>query len=305
MQHIQSTSGIRGIIGNQTANGLTPPAIIALATALGTWMVQQNTNPTLVLGRDARPSSPMVSALVSATLQSMGIHVLDLGLSTTPTVAWAVCHHQASGGVVISASHNPSGWNALKLLNADGEMLEAEATAQLLALVDQPAPVFVPTARLGQLTHQKDVLDGHIAQILALPLVDKAAIQQRRFRIAVDGINSTGGLAVPRLLQALGVTNVTQVHCTPHGLFAHDPEPLPAHLTDLTRVVPAGRHDLGVAVDPDVDRLAILDEDGRAWGEDYTLVAVSDYVLRHTPGNTVSNLSSSQTLTKLTAQYSG
>ena len=305
MSLIKSASGIRGTIGGCVGDALTPVDVVALATAFGSWLLRQGGPQVVVIGRDARPSGPMISRLVSATLQSLGLDVLDVGLSTTPTVAMAVPRQQACGGIVITASHNPAEWNALKLLNAQGEFLNTEAANEVFALATQMNHHFVPVGELGQYHTQEGAIADHIKQILALPLVDVSAIQRRQFRIAIDAVNSTGGLAVPQLLQALGVAHVTPLHCVPNGQFPHNPEPLPAHLTDLARAVPADDHDLGLAVDPDVDRLVVIDEKGKAWGEDYTLVAVADYVLSHTPGNTVSNLSSSNALKDITARYGG
>ena len=305
MPLIKSASGIRGTIGGSAGDALTPIDIVALTAAFGSWLLQQEGAKTVVIGRDARPSGPMISQLVSVTLQSLGLDVLDVGLSTTPTVALAVLHKQACGGIVITASHNPAAWNALKLLNHAGEFLDTAAAAAVFARATRSDHAFVPVGQLGQYVPQEGAIAQHIAQILALPLVDVAAIRRRQFKVAIDAVNSTGGLAVPPLLQALGVAHVTPLHCTPDGHFPHNPEPLPAHLTDLAQAVPAGKHDLGLAVDPDVDRLVVIDEKGEAWGEDYTLVAVADYVLRHTPGNTVSNLSSSNALRDITARYSG
>ena len=305
MSLIKSISGIRGTIGGQAGDALTPIDVVALTAGFGSWLLQQAGPPVVVIGRDARPSGPMISWLVSATLQSLGLDVLDVGLSTTPTVALTVPQKQACGGIVITASHNPAEWNALKLLNQAGEFPDTAATAEVLALATRSDHAFVPVAQLGQYFPQEGAIAQHIDQILALPLVDVSAIRSRQFKIAIDAVNSTGGLALPQLLQALGVAHITPLHCQPNGQFPHNPEPLPAHLTDLAQAVPAGNHDLGLAVDPDVDRLVVTDEKGVPWGEDYTLVAVADYVLRHTPGNTVSNLSSSHALQDITAHYGG
>ncbi len=305
MSLIKSTSGIRGTIGGKVGDALTPIDVVALTTAFGRWILQQPGNRKVVIGRDARPSGLVISHLVSATLQSLGINVLDLGLSTTPTVTIAVTKEQADGAIVITASHNTAEWNALKLFNQDGEFIDAAAAAEVFALATQTDPTFVTIDQLGQYTTQESYITQHITQILALPLVDVLAIRNRKFRIAVDAVNSTGGIAVPQLLHALGVASVTALYCEPNGQFPHNPEPLAAHLTTLVHTVQAGDYDLGLAVDPDVDRLAIIDEKGIPWGEDYTLVAAADYVLRYTPGNTVSNLSSSSALKDITAQYGG
>jgi len=305
MALIKSISGIRGTIGGQVGDALTPVDVVVLTAAFGKWLLKQPGNKTVVMGRDARPSGPMISRLVSATLQSLGIHVVDLGLSTTPTVSIAVPQEQACGGIVITASHNPAAWNALKLLNGDGELIDAAVAAEVFSVATQQDFPFVPVEQLGQYTTQEEYIAKHIAQILSLPLVDVPAIRSRKFKIAVDAVNSTGGIAVPQLLQALGVAHVTALYCQPNGHFPHNPEPLPAHLTALAHAVRSGAHDLGLAVDPDVDRLVVIDEKGMPWGEEYTLVVAADYVLRHTPGNTVSNLSSSQALQDVTLRYGG
>ena len=305
MPLIKSIAGARGTIGGKIGEGLTPIDVVALTTAFGRQLLQQSSSKLVVIGRDARPSGAMISHLVSATLQSLGIDVVDLGLSTTPTVAIAVPQEQASGGIVITASHNPGEWNALKLLNQAGEYIDATTAADVFSLAAQHDHTFVGAQHLGRYLCKDGYMDEHIKQILALSLIDKAAITQKKFKVAVDAVNSTGGLAVPKLLQALGVVHITELHCQPTGLFPHDPEPLPEHLTELADTIREGDYDLGIAVDPDVDRLAVIDEKGQAWGEDYTLVAAADHVLSQTPGNTVSNLSSSSALKDLTAQYGG
>lgn len=303
MPLIKTTSGIRGTLGGRTGESLTPTDVVALTAAFGGWLLQQSGRRSVVVGRDARASGPMISRLVSATLQGLGLTVLDLGPATTPTVAMAVSARDASGGVAITASHNPADWNALKLLNQDGELLDTTAADAVFARAAQAHHPFVSAAQLGAYGVCQDALDAHIAQIVALPLVDAAAIRKSNFRIALDAVNSVGGVAVPRLLQALGVTHTTALHCTPNGQFAHNPEPLPEHLTDLMQVMQGGAHDVGLAVDPDVDRLVVIDERGQPWGEDYTLVAVADYVLRHTPGSTVANLSTSSALQEVAARH--
>ena len=306
MALIKSISGVRGTIGGKVGESLTPIDVVWLTAAFGRWLLQQpGKKKVAVIGRDARSSGPMVSRLVSATLQSLGIDVIDLGLSTTPTVAMAVPQEQACGGIVITASHNAAAWNALKLLDGGGELIDAAAAAEVFSGATQQDHTFVSTEQLGHYTTQEGHLTQHIHDILALPLVDVPAIRARQFRIAVDAVNSTGGIAVPQLLRALGVAHVTALHCQPDGQFPHNPEPLPAHLEDLSHTVRSGDHDLGIAVDPDVDRLVIIDEKGVPWGEEYTLVVAADYVLRHTPGNTVSNLSSSQALRDITVSYGG
>ena len=305
MPLIKSIAGVRGTIGGQVGDGLTPIDVVALTTAFGRQLLHQSHGKRVVIGRDARPSGIVISQLVSATLQSLGIDVIDLGLSTTPTVAIAVHQEQASGGIVITASHNPAEWNALKLLNQAGEYIDATTAATVFSLAMQHDHTFAAAAHLGQYFYKEGYIDEHIRQIIALPLVDQVAIAQRKFKVAVDAVNSTGGLAVPKLLQALGITHITKLHCQPTGLFPHDPEPLAEHLGELAAMVRGGEYDLGIAVDPDVDRLVIIDEQGQPWGEDYTLVAAADYVLSQTPGNTVSNLSSSSALKVLTEQYGG
>ena len=303
MPLIKSISGMRGTLGGSPGTSLTPLDIIHVTAAFGNHICQQASLKRMVLGRDARPSSPLISQLVSATLQALGIHVVDLGLSTTPTVAMAIRHAQAQGGIVISASHNPADWNALKLFNQAGEYIaSATAEAVFATSLAQPEYVFATTQSLGTYVTTSEYTDMHIDRILALPLVDPDRIAARKFSVAVDGINSGGSLFVPKLLKALGVDHFTVLNAELTGLFAHDPEPLPAHLTTLASTVRQGAYDLGIAVDPDVDRLAIVDENGEAWGEEYTLVAAADYVLRHTPGNTVSNLASSDALGALAAQ---
>lgn len=305
MTLIKSISGIRGTIGGRVGDALTPIDVVALATAFGRWLLKQSGHKTVVIGRDARPSGTIISRLVSSTLQSLGMDVIDLGLSTTPTVSIAVSQEHARGGIVITASHNPAAWNGLKLLNKDGEVIDAAAAAEVFAAITQHDHSFVAVEQLGRYATQEAYIAQHIAQILALPLVDVPAIRSRKFKIAVDAVNSTGGVVVPQLLQALGVAHITALYCQPNGQFPHNPEPLPAHLTVLAHTVQSGAHDLGIAVDPDVDRLVVIDEKGLPWGEEYTLVIAADYVLRHTPGNTVSNLSSSQALKEITAKYGG
>ena len=305
MPLIQSISGVRGTIGGRVGEGLTPLDAVALLAAFGAWVNEQSDEQRVVIGRDARPSGPIISQLASSTLQSMGLEVIDLGLATTPTTALATAQLQAGGGIVITASHNPAQWNALKLLNHQGELLSEVEASAVFALAAQRNYSFAGVSQLGDYRCEKDYLQEHIAQILALPLVDVAAIRNSRFKIAVDAVNSVGGIAVPQLLQALGVAHVAPLYCEPNGKFPHDPEPLPDHLQALIKTVKSGDYDLGLAVDPDVDRLVIIDENGVPWGEEYTLVAAADYVLRHTPGNTVSNLSSSSALRDLTARYHG
>ncbi len=316
MALIKSISGIRGTIGGRSGEGLTPLDIVKFSAAFGQWLRQQDTSPgvtnapTVVIGRDARLSGQMVSGLVSATLQGLGINVVDLGLSTTPTVELAVVAEEAIGGIILTASHNPIQWNALKLLNEKGEFISGDDGAEVLAIAETEAIDFAEVRKLGTYRTDDTYLQKHIDQIVALPLVDREAISARNFRVVVDAINSTGGLAVPMLLEALGVEQITKIHCDPTGNFAHNPEPLPENLTDIINIAKKDNIDLGIVVDPDVDRLALICEDGSPFGEEYTLVAVADYVLKNrpagsTPGNTVSNLSSTIALRDVTRKAGG
>ena len=308
MTLIASISGIRGTLGGVAGNALTPPDILRFTTGYARYL--QATNPPdtrlkVVVGRDARPSGPMVQALVMATLNSLGIDVIDAGLSTTPTVEMGVVFESAHGGIIITASHNPVQWNALKLLNNHGEFLDAAAGAEVLRLGSDVAVSFAPVDRLGKVKVTDNLLDRHIEAILNHPFVDREAIQQAQFKICVDAVNSSGGIAIPRLLNRLGVNDIVELFCTPNGDFPHNPEPLPEHLTELvSRVRETGCH-LGIVVDPDVDRLAFVCEDGSMFGEEYTLVAVADYVLSQSPGNTVSNLSSTRALRDVTRKHGG
>ncbi|QJX47152.1 phosphoglucosamine mutase [Hymenobacter taeanensis] len=306
MALIKSISGIRGTIGGVAGDGLTPIDVVKYAAAFGTWVLNQTDNNTIVIGRDARLSGDMVSRLVSATLQGLGIHVIDLGLSTTPTVEMAVPAKQAGGGIILTASHNPKQWNALKLLNSKGEFISDEDGKLVLALGDSEAFDFAPVTKLGHYTTDDTFLQEHISAILQLPLVNKEAIKARNFRVVVDAVNSTGGFAVPMLLEALGVEVIEKLYCEPTGDFAHNPEPLPENLRDISRILAKGGFDVGIVVDPDVDRLALVNEDGTMFGEEYTLVAVSDYVLQQNGGgNTVSNLSSTRALRDVTEKHGG
>jgi phosphomannomutase len=305
---IKSISGIRGTIGGKTGDSLTPIDVVKFASAFGTWLKRRNPeNLRIIIGRDARLSGEMLSKMVTSTLQSIGFDVIDLGLSTTPTVEVAVVAEQATGGIILTASHNPIQWNALKLLNAAGEFISATDGAEVLALADADDFDFVEVRKLGTYALDQTYLQKHIAQILALPLVDKNAIEARNFKIAIDAVNSTGGLAIPMLLEALGVKpkNLKLLHCEPTGDFAHNPEPLPENLLDIIREMERGDFDLGIVTDPDVDRLAFICEDGSPFGEEYTLVAVADYVLKHKKGNTVSNLSSTGALRDITQKAGG
>ena len=304
MTLIKSISGIRGTIGGRVDQGLTPIDAVKFAAAYGTWLQQQYPGQKLkvVIGRDARISGPMIAALVQQTLVGLGIDIIDLGLSTTPTVEVAVPMENAHGGIILTASHNPKQWNALKLLNAKGEFISGAEGEALMQIAQDEAFDFAQVDDLGTIESNATYLEKHIEAILALPLVDKTAIEAAQFKVVVDAVNSTGGIFVPALLRALGVAQIEELYCEPTGHFPHNPEPLPEHLTELSqRVVQSGAH-IGLTVDPDVDRLALVCEDGSMFGEEYTLVAVSDYVLTHTPGPTVSNLSSTRALRDITEQ---
>ena len=305
MTLIKSISGFRGTIGGQAGDNLTPIDAVLFAAAYGTWLKNQTSDQTIrvVIGRDARISGPMVSNLVANTLIGLGIHVIDLGLSTTPTVEIAVPLEKAHGGIILTASHNPKQWNALKLLNHRGEFLSAQAGAEVLALSEAGTFDFASVDELGTHTHDDSYLSKHIDSILALPLVNRSAIAAANFKVVVDAVNSSGGIFVPALLDALGVTQLTKLYCEPTGHFPHNPEPLPEHLGDLANEIKSNQADLGITVDPDVDRLAMVCEDGSMFGEEYTLVAVADYVLSKTPGATVSNLSSTRALRDVTEEW--
>ncbi len=300
MTLIKSISGIRGTIGGREGQALTPLDIVKFTAAFGKIIQERTQNDKIVLGRDARVSGAMVSNLVIGTLQSIGMDVVDLGLSTTPTVELAVPLEQAGGGIILTASHNPGQWNALKLLNAQGEFISAADGLEVLRRGEEMDFDFAAVEDLGEVFPNESYLQKHIDHILDLDLVDVEAIRQANFRVAVDAVNSSGGIFVPELLRALGVQQIIPIHCEPTGIFAHNPEPLAAHLTDLSDLVVLEKADLGIAVDPDVDRLCFVMENGAMFGEEYTLVAVSDYVLRHTPGPTVSNLSSTRALRDIT-----
>jgi len=302
MTLIKSISGIRGTIGGKVDQGLTPVDTVKFAAAYGTWLKSTNPNQKLkvVIGRDARLSGLMISNLVENTLIGLGIDVINLGLSTTPTVEIAVPMENAQGGIILTASHNPKQWNALKLLNNKGEFISGEEGELILKIASDDSYVFAEVDDLGIVKHDDTYLEKHIEAVLNLPLVDKEAIKSANFKIVVDAVNSTGGVFVPALLKALGVENVIEMYCEPTGHFPHNPEPLPEHLTDLSTKIKETNAHLGITVDPDVDRLAMVCEDGSMFGEEYTLVAVSDYVLQHTPGATVSNLSSTKALRDIT-----
>lgn len=307
MTLIKSISGIRGTIGGKTNDNLTPVDVVKFAAAYGTWIKKKKGPTCVVIGRDARPSGEMVSNLVISTLQGLGIDVIDLGLSTTPTVEIAVPIEKAAGGIILTASHNPVQWNALKLLNDKGEFISGKDGEEILKIAEREDFDFAPVTKLGKYEKNDTYIQKHIDLILGLPLVDTAAIKSRNFKVVVDAVNSSGGIAVPMLLKALGV-QVKELYCEPTGHFPHNPEPLPEHLTDISREVKKGKYDFGIVVDPDVDRLALISEDGTPFGEEYTLVAVADYVLKSLKkkkGNTVSNLSSSRALRDITEKSGG
>lgn len=300
MTLIKSISGIRGTIGGKAGDGLTPIDIVKFTAAYGSWVINKTQNKKIVLGRDARISGEMVNNLVIGTLQGLGIEVIDLGLSTTPTVEIAVPMEKAGGGIILTASHNPKQWNALKLLNEKGEFISDADGKEVLEIAENADFSFADVNELGKVVTNDTYLQKHIDSILALPLVDVAAIKKANFKIAIDCVNSSGGIFIPALLKALGVETVYELYCEPNGEFPHNPEPLPENLTEIAKVVQVKRADLGIVVDPDVDRLCFINEDGTMFGEEYTLVAVADYILKHTPGNTVSNLSSTRALRVVT-----
>ena len=307
MTLIKSISGIRGTIGGAVHDNLTPLDAVRFASAYGAWLLERNQKGKkcrVVIGRDARISGKMISSLVANTLVGLGIDVIDLGLSTTPTVEVLVPLEKADGGVIVTASHNPRQWNALKLLNERGEFLNAKDGNRILELAAADEYLYAEVDDLGKYEKKKDGIERHIAEVLKLKLVDAKAIREAGFKVVVDAVNSTGGLAIPSLLDALGVECV-KLYCEPNGEFPHNPEPLPAHITEISKLVVREGADLGIVVDPDVDRLAIVNEDGSMFGEEYTLVACADYVLSRTPGDTVSNLSSSRALRDVTRKHGG
>ncbi len=302
MTLIKSISGIRGTIGGKPGDNLTPSDIVKFVTGYASFIIGENSGAKLkmVVGRDARVSGAMVNSLVCGTLMGMGIDVIDLGLSTTPTVEIAVTTYNAQGGIILTASHNPGEWNALKLLNSKGEFLDAGAGAKVLENAESKEVEYCKVEMLGSYTLDITFIHKHIKMVLDLPLVDVDAIKNANFRVAIDAVNSTGGIAIPELLKALGVEDLIEIYCEPTGLFPHNPEPLPEHLNELSKTVVEHKAHVGFVVDPDVDRLAIVSENGAMFGEEYTLVAVADYVLNHTPGNTVSNMSSTRALRDVT-----
>ncbi len=305
MSLIKSISGIRGTIGGFRGEGLSPADIVNFVSAYASFIQRQTGQGRgkIVVGRDARVSGPMVEKIVTGTLMGMGLDVVLLGYASTPTVEIAVPIEKALGGIILTASHNPSEWNALKLLNAKGEFLSALEGEQIIELADNGKVQFAPYQQLGKVKTEKGYNDKHIEQILKLPLVNLEKIKEANFRIAIDCVNSVGGLLLPGLLKSLGVREIIELYTEPNGLFPHNPEPLPENLTDIAAKVLEAGADLGFVVDPDVDRLAIVNEDGTMFGEEYTLVAVADYVLSKTPGNTASNLSSTRALKDITEKY--
>ncbi|NBU90978.1 MAG: phosphoglucosamine mutase, partial [Flavobacteriia bacterium] len=304
MTLIKSISGIRGTIGGKVGEGLTPLDAVLFAAAYGSWLKTQNPSKKLkvVIGRDARISGQMISDLVSSTLIGLGIDVVNLGLSTTPTVEIAVPLESAQGGIILTASHNPKQWNALKLLNEKGEFISGAEGEMLLEIAKNQDFEFAEVDDLGSIRNDDSYMQKHIAAIIALPLVDSKLIKEANFKIVVDAVNSSGGIFVPALLKALGVSQITEMYCEPNGDFPHNPEPLPENLKDLSQAMKVQKAAIGITVDPDVDRLAFVCEDGSMFGEEYTLVAVADYVLKHMPGATVSNLSSTRALRDITEE---
>ncbi|MFA5818986.1 MAG: phosphoglucosamine mutase [Bacteroidales bacterium] len=305
MALIKSISGIRGTIGGKPGESLSPVDIVKFAAAFGTWIQRRHNKEglKLIVGRDARKSGSMVNNLVITTLRSLGIHVTDLGMATTPTVELAVTGTHADGGIIITASHNPAEWNALKLLNEEGEFLSSQDGMKVLEIADSEDFNFITTENTGSLDYDETWGQKHIDQILALNLVAVKDIKAAGFTVAIDCINSVGGLILPQLLSSLGVDKVIELNTTPDGNFAHNPEPLPENLKGISELVVKKKADIGFVVDPDVDRLAIVCEDGVMFGEEYTLVAISDYILKNTPGSTVSNLSSTRALRDITTEY--
>ena len=306
MTLIKSISGIRGTIGGSVGENLTPLDAVKFASAYGTWLKDYHKKQklTVVIGRDARISGPMIHSLVMQTLVGLGIDVIDLDLSTTPTVEIAVPLEKADGGIILTASHNPKQWNALKLLNEKGEFLSGTEGEAILKIAEAESFNFADVDHLGTITKNDAYMDIHVDEVLNLPLVDAAAVAKRKFKVVVDGVNSSGGIIIPKLLKEMGV-EVVELYCTPNGDFPHNPEPLKEHLADICNLVVQEKADFGIVVDPDVDRLAFISNDGEMFGEEYTLVAVADYVLSKTPGNTVSNMSSSRALRDITLKHGG
>ena len=304
MTLIKSISGIRGTMGGPVGDGLNPLDIVRFTAAYATQIQQNKTGSSkIVVGRDARISGEMVNQLVIGTLLGMGFDVVNIGLATTPTTELAVTMEKAAGGIILTASHNPKQWNALKLLNEKGEFFNSLEGENVLRIAAEESFVFSQVDDIGKLTEDLSYTQKHIDSVLALELVDIKAIKAANFKVAIDCVNSVGGIVIPALLKALGVTNTEELYCEPNGQFPHNPEPLPEHLTEISSLMKTVKADVGFVVDPDVDRLAIICEDGSMFGEEYTLVSISDYVLQHTPGNTVSNLSSTRALRDVTVKY--
>ena len=304
MSLIKSISGIRGTIGGRVGEGLSPLDIVKFTAAYATLIHKRgNVSRKIVVGRDARISGEMVRNIVSGTLIGMGFDVVDIGLATTPTTELAVTMEKAAGGIIITASHNPKQWNALKLLNEKGEFLDAFEGNEILKIAEDEAFDFITVDELGKVTADNTYTKKHIDHVIALKLVDVDAIKKANFTVAIDTVNSVGGIVLPELLKALGVDRVIELNTEPTGIFAHNPEPLPQHLTEIADMVKTEKADVGFVVDPDVDRLAIITEKGEMFGEEYTLVAVADYILSHTPGNTVSNMSSTRALRDVTEKH--
>ena len=305
MALVKSISGIRGTIGGRVAEGLSPVDVVRFVAAYATQRkAMLPDNKTIVVGRDARLSGEMVDQLVCGTLVGMGYDVINIGLATTPTTELAVTGLNAAGGIILTASHNPKQWNALKLLNEKGEFLNDVEGKEVLAIAEAEDFNFAEVDDLGKIT-RRDYLEDHVRDVMALELVDKAAIEAKNYTVAIDCVNSVGGLAIPAILKALGVKNIIELNCEPTGHFAHNPEPVPQNLTEISDLMREGKADVGFVVDPDVDRLAIICENGDMFGEEYTLVSVADYVLSKTPGNTVSNMSSTRALSDVTVKHGG
>ncbi len=307
MTLIISISGIRGIIGGKPGDGLNPVDVVKFTAAYAEWTIrrQKRNKPVVITGRDARVSGDMLSRLVTATLNGMGVDVIDLGLVSTPTVEIAVERENAQGGIILTASHNPGQWNALKLLNEKGEFLSAEDGRSILQIVKNPEYEFAVSGKLGSVSVLPDYGNIHVDMIMDLDLIDREAIRKAELTVAIDCVNSVGGLILPELLKKLGVSKIIELYTEPSGIFPHNPEPLPENLADLAAAVIKNKASLGFIVDPDVDRLAIVSEDGSIFNEEYTLVACADYILTHKPGNTVSNMSSTRALRDITLKYGG
>ncbi|MFH0865835.1 MAG: phosphoglucosamine mutase [Bacteroidota bacterium] len=307
MTLIKSISGIRGTIGEKVGEDLTPADVRKYSAAYLAWLKgsKKKNKISIIIGRDARISGQMIRDIVAETAGKMGVHVIDVGLATTPTVEMAVTDHKADGGIIITASHNPKNWNALKLLNKKGEFISADDGVKILCIAEYEKDISFESEDNGTIEINDSALEKHIQKILELPLVDRKAISSARFCVAIDAVNSVGGIAIPALLEALGVSKIEKIHCEPNGLFPHNPEPLPGHLEDISKLVLKSKANVGFAVDPDVDRLAIICENGEMFGEEYTLVAVADYILKNKRGNTVSNLSSTRALHDVTEKNGG